>query len=134
MPDAAQTDRTVKIMSVATFALLLACIPVALHADEVADRQRVMYRDLREMVWLQYREVARTGTGETLDLSSGEYVTLAGEKFTVSAGVRVLVRLPEDGDYCVQVSNEHGDRSQWHCLGDGEPPTDPSPEPQDVSL
>ncbi len=84
-----------------------------------------MYDDRATMEWLQYRSLTTTGRAVPLELDAGASAQVAGEEFTPSEGVTVVVRAPEPDSYCVQVSNQDGDVSDWACLDPAEPPRDP---------
>jgi len=130
MPPTSMEPTTRAVLGVAAGVLLMAaCLPVAQRIDEHTDRTRPMYEDRRSMEWLQYRSVTDTGGAVPLQVSGGESVSIAGEVFTPSDGVTVVVRTTGSDPYCVQVSNQHGDVSDWACLDEEEPPIDPGAPP-----
>lgn len=104
---------------------LAACFPLVQELDHLTDRTRPMYEDLESMEWLQYQSVTVTGRAVPLELTDSESARVAGQVFTPSQGVTVVVRTPEADSYCVQVSNQYGDVSRWACLDEQNPPRDP---------
>lgn len=104
---------------------LAACFPLVQELDHLTDRTRPMYEDLESMEWLQYQSVTVTGRAVPLELTDSESARVAGQVFTPSQGVTVVVRTPEADSYCVQVSNQYGDVSRWACLDEQDPPRDP---------
>jgi hypothetical protein len=114
-------------------ALFVLAFPVALAVDSHLDRTRPMYDDRAEMEWLQYQSVLSTGQARPLAVGPGESTEVAGEQFTPSAGVSVVVRAEEPDRPCVQASNEHGDVTEWACVDLDHPPVDPDPEDVDLA-
>ena len=125
-----KSDRAFFAIALGVLALIAACLPWAQRLDEATDRKRPMYEDRATMEWLQYRSLTTTGRTVPLDLDDGASARVAGEEFAPSEGVSVVVRAPEPDSYCVQVSNQHGDRSDWACLDPENPPTDPDAPPR----
>ena len=120
-----KTDKVFFGIAAGVVLLMAACIPLAQRLDDQTDRTRPMYADRESMEWLQYQSVTDTGSAVAVELSAGESERIAGEVFTASDGVTVVVRTPDAGSYCVQVSNQYGDVSEWACLDEENPPPDP---------
>ena len=59
---------------------------------------------------------------------------VAGELFTPSSGVGVVVRVEEPDRPCVRASNDHGDVTEWACVDLEDPPVDPDPEDVDLAV
>ncbi|WP_159081640.1 hypothetical protein [Nocardioides sediminis] len=110
-----EADNAAVLVTVGTFLLLLACLPLAMGMDERIDRDRPMYVDLSRMEALQTASVATTGAIVPLELTGGESAEVAGQEFVASEGVSVVVRDGEgDETYCISVSNQH-DAEAEHC-------------------
>lgn len=131
MPTAptSKSDKVLFAIAAGVVVLIAACLPLAQRLDDLTDRTRPMYDDRDTMEWLQYQSVTDTGSAVPLELGEGESVRIADEVFTPSPGVTVVVRIPAPGSYCIRVSNQHGDVSQWACLDEENPPTDPGAPP-----
>lgn len=110
-----KTDNASGLITLAVFAVLLACLPLTLRLDERIDRNRPMYDDLARMTAVQAKSLAATGKVVPVQLSGGESVTIADTEYVASDGVTVDVR-GVDGDtaYCIAVSNQYGAKSE-HC-------------------
>ncbi|MDP3893895.1 hypothetical protein [Nocardioides sp.] len=113
------------LLGVGVLVVLAVCLPLVRVLDERTDRLRPMYVDRDTMTSLQYRHFEKHREALPLEVRSGESITVAGERFSPSAGVVVRVRATDEG-YCVQSSNSVGDTTSWRCES-GE--TDPDPEP-----
>jgi hypothetical protein len=124
-----KTDKAFFGIAIGVVVLTAACFPLVQRLDDQTDRMRLMYDDRESMVWLQYQSVTATGRAVAVELSDGDSARIAGEVFRPSAGVTVVVRAPEAGSYCVQVSNQYGDVSRWACLDEESPPRDPDAPP-----
>jgi hypothetical protein len=110
-----KADNAAVVVTVATFLLLLASVPLAMTMDERIDRDRPMYVDLARMEALQVASVATTGAIVPVDLSGGESAEVAGQEFVASDGVSVVVRDGGgDATYCISVSNQY-DAQDEHC-------------------
>jgi hypothetical protein len=120
-----KTDKAFFAIAIGVVGLTAACLPLAQRLDDQSERMRLMYEDRESMEWLQYQSVTNTGQAIPVELSDGDSARIAGEVFTPSAGVTVVVRTPETDSYCVQVSNQYGDVSRWACLDEANPPSDP---------
>ena len=115
-------------------ALFVAEFPVAVEIDDRVDRTRPMFDDRARMEWLQYQSVLTTGQGRALELAPGQSTEVAGEPFTPSSGVGVVVRVEEPDRPCVRASNDHGDVTEWACVDLEDPPVDPDPEDVDLAV
>ncbi|KRF32382.1 hypothetical protein [Nocardioides sp. Soil805] len=109
-------DNATVLVTLATFLLLLGCLPLALRLDERIDRNRPMYADLARMTVLQDKSLLDTGKAVPVELAGGESTQVNDVEFVASDGVSVVVS-GVDGDtaYCITVRNEHGAESDQHC-------------------
>lgn len=98
----------------ACFALLAACLPLAVMLDEHQDRKRPMYLDLAMVKWLEYEHITLTGQPLTLHLDHRQTATVGGHHFRPAAGDTVEVTVDGEG-YCARVHNRDGDSTGWHC-------------------
>jgi hypothetical protein len=111
-----KADNASILITVAAFAVLLACLPLALRLDDRIDRDRPMYLDLSRMAALQNASLVATGAVVPVELSGGESADIGEQEFVASEGVSVVVRGVEgDTAYCISVRNEHGSSKDDFC-------------------
>ncbi len=101
---------------VGAVALLLGLFALAISVDRHEDRDRPLYHDVILMSALQYDLLRQGRPGLELSLAEGSApVDVGGTTFQVSPGVNLVVERRGEG-ICVQGTNEHGDRTHWHCV------------------
>lgn len=111
-----KVDNASILITIGTFVLLLACLPLALHLDEGIDRDRPMYTDLSRMAELQNASLVATGAVVPVKLSGGESVAIGEQEFVASEGVSIVVTgVNDDTAYCISVRNEHDASKDDYC-------------------
>jgi hypothetical protein len=96
---------------------VVAGIVVGLLAlNERQDRTRPLYHDTLLMAGLQWDLMKSRGRGVRMSIEADSGPVLVGvEPFHPLPGISLVVR-KRDGEFCVQGSNQHGDRTDWVCV------------------
>lgn len=117
-------DRSFYLLIAGVILALVAVYPLARLADRRFAREGPMYHDIRIVQQLEYRHHRQTGEGLAFTADDGTVVAIAGRDYTPSDGVTVEVTV-DDGGYCIEAANQHGDVAERVCRPYDEDPGEP---------